>query len=210
MTAFEATVVGVADGDTLTLLREDKTPVRVRLHGIDAPENGQPFWAQAKAFTSDLAHGKVVRVEPAGPDRDGHVVAHVILPDGRSLNRALVREGLAWWLRVRWHPTNDAELEHLEAEARAAGRGLWADPRPVPPWWWRAPVVGSATPTPQAVPRWLLQVPPVAADPGEEVGMGLLDEWPVVHAYDTPKACERARAERLNRAEGVVRCVPAP
>src|SRR5262249_61586917 len=107
--AFEATVIGIAEGDTLTVLREDQTPVRVRLHGIDAPENGQPFWAQAKAFASDLADGKVVRVEPTDFDRDRHVVAHVILPDGRHLNRELVRAGLAWWMRIRWYATHDAE-----------------------------------------------------------------------------------------------------
>ncbi len=206
--AFEATVVDIADGDTLTVLREDRTQVRVRLHGIDAPENGQPFWVKAKAFTSELAHRKVVRVEPTDLDHDGHMVAYVRLPHGRTLNHELVRVGLAWWRRIRWYAPHDAALEHLEAGARGAGRGLWADLRPVPPWWWRAPV--GATTTRQAAPRWLLQVSPGATDPGEVAGMGLLQEWPVVHAYDTPKACERARDKRLNRAERVTRCVPAP
>jgi hypothetical protein len=53
-------------------------------------------------------------------------------------------------------------------------------------------------------------VPPATADPSEAAAMGLLEEWPVVHTYDTPNACERARVKRLNRAEGVVRCVPVP
>jgi endonuclease YncB( thermonuclease family) len=35
----------VADGDTMTDLRDDRTQVRIRLHGIEAPERGQPFGA---------------------------------------------------------------------------------------------------------------------------------------------------------------------
>ena len=56
---FQGKVVGVADGDTITVLR-DRQPVRIRLNGIDAPESGQPFGTRAKQFTSNLAFGKVV------------------------------------------------------------------------------------------------------------------------------------------------------
>lgn len=68
-------------------------------------------------------------------DRYGRVVGEVLLPDGRSLNRELVRAGLAWWYR-QYAPT-DTLLAQLEAEARAAHQGLWSDPAPVPPWAWR-------------------------------------------------------------------------
>jgi micrococcal nuclease len=127
-------VIGVADGDTITVLR-DTTQIRVRLHGIDAPERGQPFGTRARQFTSEAAFGKVVRIEPTDRDRYGRIVAEVILPDGRNLNRELVRAGLAWWFRR--YARHDAELERLEGEARAARLGLWADPHPVPPWQWR-------------------------------------------------------------------------
>ncbi len=58
-----------------------------------------------------------------------------MLPDGRSLNRELVRAGFAWWYR-RYAPA-DERLEQLERDARGAKRGLWADPHAVPPWEWR-------------------------------------------------------------------------
>ena len=64
----------------------------------------------------------------------GRTVADVILPDGRVLNRELVTVGLAWWYK---RYSKDESLGQLEAAARTARRGLWADPDPVPPWCWR-------------------------------------------------------------------------
>ena len=78
----------------------------------------------------------------------GRTVAVVVLPDGRSLNEALVRSGMAWW--YRGYAPDDRTLEGAENEARTARRGLWADPRPVPPWDWRKGG-GIATATPGAV-----------------------------------------------------------
>jgi endonuclease YncB( thermonuclease family) len=57
-----------------------------------------------------------------------------MLADGRNVNRELIRLGWAWWFRKYSH---DVTLGTLEAEARASGRGLWADPHPIPPWEWR-------------------------------------------------------------------------
>ncbi|MEJ7638328.1 MAG: thermonuclease family protein [Singulisphaera sp.] len=90
-------VVGVSDGDTLTVLK-DRKQVKVRLHGIDAPETGQDFGSRAKQAASDMEFGRTVTVRPHEIDRYGRTVADVILPDGRSLNRAMVGQGMAWWL----------------------------------------------------------------------------------------------------------------
>ena len=88
-------------------------------------------------------------------DRYGCLVGEVLLPDGRSLNQELVKAGMAWWYRQ--YAPNDATLAQLEAEARTAKRGLWADTHPVPPWEWRKgnrraartpEPVASATPSP--------------------------------------------------------------
>jgi endonuclease YncB( thermonuclease family) len=132
---FTGKVVAVSDGDTITVLR-DRTQVKVRLHGIDCPETGQDFGSRAQQDTSRLAFGQVVTVRPRDTDRYGRTVAEVVLPDGRSRNQELVRGGLAWWYRA--YAPDDGTLARLEAEAKAAGRGLWAQPAPVPPWEWRA------------------------------------------------------------------------
>ncbi len=127
-------MVGVSDGDTITVMHNGKGE-RIRLHGIDCPEKRQAFGNRAKQFTSTLVFGKTVTVQVMDRDRYGRTVGEVLLPDGRSLNRELVRAGFAWWYR-RYAP-DDETLDQLEHEARGTQRGLWADPHAVPPWEWR-------------------------------------------------------------------------
>src|SRR5262245_11136178 len=97
-------------------------------HGVDAPEIGQDFGGRARQAASDLAFRKEVTIRPRETDRYGRTVAEVILPDGRSLNREMVRAGLAWWYR-RYAPA-DQDLTKLESEAKSAQRGLWAQAKP--------------------------------------------------------------------------------
>jgi endonuclease YncB( thermonuclease family) len=123
----------VADGDTLTVLHDGRPEV-VRLHGVDAPEKGQPFGTRARAYTGTLVFGQTVTVRVHGRDRYGRTVGEVWLPDGQSLNEALVRAGYAWWF-PRY--SADVRLATAEAEARAEQAGLWGDPGAVPPWEWR-------------------------------------------------------------------------
>jgi endonuclease YncB( thermonuclease family) len=125
---FTGKVVGVSDGDTITVLR-GRTLVKIRLHGIDAPETGQDFGTRAKQAASELAFGEVVTVQPRGTDRYGRTVAVVLLPDGRNLNHELVRSGYAWWYRT--YAPGDATLAWLETEARGARRGLWSQASPI-------------------------------------------------------------------------------
>lgn len=131
---FGGRVVAVTDGDTIKVL-DGTQEIRVRLSGIDCPELGQPFGKAAKQFASIAAFGKTVAVDVVELDRYGRTVGVVILPDGTKLNHKLVEAGLAWWYQK--YAPDDARLEALELEAKAAKRGLWADANPVPPWDWR-------------------------------------------------------------------------
>ncbi len=130
--AFTGKVIGISDGDTLTVL-DRQQPVRVRLVGIDAPESGQPFGRRAKNSLSELAFGKLADVAARGRDSYGRVLGWVRV-DGVDLSAEQVRRGYAWVFRQF---TNDPALIALESEARAARRGLWAGRAPVPPWTWR-------------------------------------------------------------------------
>ena len=131
---FTGKVVGISDGDTISIMREGRA-VKVRLHGIDCPEKKQPFGNQAKQFTSEWAFRKEVKVQVQTTDGYGRIVGEVILPDGLNLNQELVDAGLAWWYRK--YAPNNRTLKALEAGAREAKRGLWADKNPIPPWEWR-------------------------------------------------------------------------
>ena len=138
---FTGRVVSISDGDTISVMHNSRAE-KVRLNGIDCPERRQAFGYRAEQFTSRLAFGKEVNVQVKGKDRYGRTIGEVILPDGRNLNREIVKAGFGWWFR-RYAPHNK-DLEKLEEEARQAKRGLWADHDPVPPWEWRRRV--HATP----------------------------------------------------------------
>ena len=132
---FAGQVVGVTDGDTLTVRKDGVVATKIRLWGIDAPEKRQAFSNSAKRHLSTLAYGKRVKVLVRDTDRYGRTVAEIILADGRNVNQEMVKAGYAWWFRH--YAPYDRVLERLEGGARNAKRGLWADPYAVPPWEFR-------------------------------------------------------------------------
>jgi len=134
--ALDGRVVGVTDGDTLTLL-VDREQIRIRLAQIDAPELKQPYGRRAKTALSALAFGKQARVEVVDIDRYGRTVGEIFV-DRIDVNHAMVREGHAWAYTRYSHST---EIIELEDSARAAKKGLWALPEDQrePPWIWRHP-----------------------------------------------------------------------
>jgi len=148
-------VVGLADGDTLTLLTPERRQVRVRLGEIDTPESRQPYGTRARQVLSELVFGKDARVVVQDTDRYGRTVGRVYA-GAVDVNAEMVRQGAAWVYRQY---SRDAALLQLEGEAKAARRGLWALPEAerTPPWEWRAAERGGATrPT---------EAPPAAAAP---------------------------------------------
>ena len=130
---LRARVTRLRDGDSFDVRRGNET-VRVRVFGVDSPERGQPWSTKARQFTADLVGNREVLIRVKDRDKYGRVVGIVILADGRSLVEELVRAGLAWHYKFF---SNDPTLARLESEAKAARRGLWTDPHPVPPWEFR-------------------------------------------------------------------------
>lgn len=125
-------VIGVTDGDTITVL-VNKESIKVRLEGIDAPEAKQSFGNKSKQALSEIVFGKNVIVKKTGEDRYGRTLG-VIMVSNVDANAKMIEDGWAW----HYKNYNDEErLAKLEEKARAAKRGLWADPNPLAPWEYR-------------------------------------------------------------------------
>ena len=129
--AYSGSVVAAIDGDTL-LVRWSGSLHRVEMDGVDCPEADQSFGPEATALTTNLVGGESIRVNVMGWTAAGHAVARVTLADGQDLAAALVEAGLGW-LVPRAESGHSPHLDSMEREARAARRGLWSAPEPVPP-----------------------------------------------------------------------------
>lgn len=136
---FTGKVVGITDGDTITVLNEENSMQKIRLAGIDAPENDQAFGRRSKQSLSDLIFGKVVTVETKKRDRYKRHVGKILL-DGQDVNLEQIRRGMAWFYRqyARELSSDDRQsYDQAETKARDHHKGLWADRTPVPPWEYR-------------------------------------------------------------------------
>ena len=139
-------VVGVADGDTVTVLDAAKVQHKIRLTGIDAPEKAQPFGQRSKENLSNWVFGKDVEIETGKIDRYGRSLGRVRV-GGVDANLEQVRAGFAWHYK-KYELEQSAEdgkaYARAETAARAARVGLWRDASQVAPWDWRSCRRGQA------------------------------------------------------------------
>jgi endonuclease YncB( thermonuclease family) len=129
-------VVGVTDGDTITVLDAAKTQYKIRLAGVDAPEKKQAFGQASKKSLSDLVFEKVVSVNYEKQDHYGRIVGKVIV-NGQDANLEQVKRGMAWFYKKYQNEMIlDDRLEYLHAQeqAEASRVGLWVDDEVVAPW----------------------------------------------------------------------------
>jgi endonuclease YncB( thermonuclease family) len=166
----EGEVVAIADGDTLTVLDLDKRQHRVRLLGIDAPERGQDFGERSRQSLADLVFNKRVHIVIPKLDRYGRKLGKVTL--GRTdVNLEQIRAGMAWYYRQYQEDVfkeDRAAYDRAEREARGAKRGLWANPKPTPPWEFRRTERGRREGTEEHPPRQ----PQPAPSPRQEARAG--------------------------------------
>lgn len=132
---MQGKVVGVSDGDTVTVLSSNET-FKIRLAGIDAPEKKQAFGTRAKQKLSELVFGKMVTVKFKSKDRYGRVVGRIVA-DEKDINLLMVQSGMAWVYRQyerALSSENRTLYEGAETEAKQKKLGLWQDSAPTPPW----------------------------------------------------------------------------
>jgi endonuclease YncB( thermonuclease family) len=99
---LEGRVVAVADGDTITLLDNNKQQHRIRLAGIDAPKKAQPFGQRSKQHLAELAFGKEAKADCYKVDRYDRDVC-TVFANGQDIGLAQLDAGLAWWFRKYAH-----------------------------------------------------------------------------------------------------------
>ena len=126
-------VVKVSDGDTVTILTEDKTQHKIRLNDIDAPEKKQAFGNKSKDNLANYIAGKTVTVEYTKTDRYKRVLG-TIYYNNTDINLQQVKDGYAW---VYKQYSNKQNYIKAEREARSSKKGLWRDNNPAEPWEYR-------------------------------------------------------------------------
>jgi len=131
----------VVDGDTLRI-----DGIRVRLHGIDAPESRQVCgssgenWACGHMATlrlQDMTDGQSVTCKGSKQDRYGRKIAVCYVGD-LDLNARMVRSG--WALAYRRYAKDYIDEEE---QAQAESVGMWRGPFDKP-WSWRRGVRTAA------------------------------------------------------------------
>jgi endonuclease YncB( thermonuclease family) len=130
-------VVGVQDGDTVTVLAPGNDQYRIRLAGIDAPEHNQAFGGRSKQNLSKLLFGKAVNLDCGKEESYGRLVCKILLPGGEDVCLTQIKAGLAWHYKQFENEQTPADRKAYAAAEDAAREqkiGLWSDPHPTPPW----------------------------------------------------------------------------
>lgn len=129
--AFSGVVVSVHDGDTLTVMAEDRK-MQVHVAEIDAPELHQSFGARSRDSLAQMCLGKQAEVSVVASRRAG--TTGRVLCEGVDAGAKQVGSGLAW---VSGH-RSASPLFLLEDQAQRNREGLWSERNPAPPWAYRA------------------------------------------------------------------------
>jgi len=125
---FTANVVSVIDGDTVDVVIPPGRKERVRLHGMDAPESGEPFTTVARNFLRVLMFSRDVTVTGKDVDRYGRLVGRIVV-DGQDASERTIAAGLA----CTFHQyAREPALDAAMARARSSRLGFWAQPGQLP------------------------------------------------------------------------------
>jgi endonuclease YncB( thermonuclease family) len=150
---LQVRVVEIQDGKTI-IVENTGRRMKVILKAADAPEMDQPVGSLARQHLSDLILGKQVAVELAGMDYGSRYFIARVFSGEVDISLQMIRDGVAWYDRQYEKEMSDVERQlyrESEEAARLERRGIWQDPRPVPPWEWRQQASKSAQKTSQPV-----------------------------------------------------------
>lgn len=132
---FTAIVTKVIDGDSLEVKAGRKT-YEIRLYGIDAPEYDQPYGSKAKKLVKTTILGKRVDITPVEWDKYHRLVA-IVERDGQSVNKRLIKSGLAWYYPRYCTKKVCRSWKQEEKDSRKRKKNIWSTSSSVAPWKWK-------------------------------------------------------------------------
>lgn len=120
---LQGRIVWIEDGSSCVLRTPRGKEIRIRLYGIQAPGQGEPYAKESKTCLISLVKNRKVRVKVKSKDSCGGVVGR-IMAGRREANREMLRCGAAF---LEQQCVAEAfDLYAAQSEARAACRGVWA------------------------------------------------------------------------------------
>ena len=116
--------VRAIDGDTLDIADAQANITRIRLHGIDTPERGKFYAAEATAELNSLCKDKPIRLRKIGDGGYGRISANIYCAD-IFVNAALIESGAAI-TSIQY--ADELSFYDLQNRAQQACKGVWANP----------------------------------------------------------------------------------
>ena len=136
---LQGSVTAVQDGDTLTLSVAGVSH-QIRLDSIDAPELAQSFGYASKSALTNSVLGKSVKVAYAKTDQYDRIVGAVFTDSCQYVNLSQVATGMAWFYKAyqcEVSATVRQQFTQAQDQAVEARLGLWSQPDPQAPWFYR-------------------------------------------------------------------------
>lgn len=129
----------ISDGDTVGFVPDAFSyPIKLRLWGIDCPEEGQRGYLEAKVSLG-MFSGARGEIEILNVDGYNRYVSKLFVVESRARVNVSVMQlekGLCWWYRD--YAPNNPELQRAEEQAQALKIGIWSEKDPKAPWVFRA------------------------------------------------------------------------
>lgn len=132
-------VTDVYDGDTITL-NVSGEPYKIRLDSIDAPELAQPFGNESQIALKNAVLGRTVRVAYSKTDQYERIVGAVFTDGCQYVNLNQVATGMAWFYKAyqcEISASMRSQFVVAQESAASAKLGLWSQPSPEAPWFFR-------------------------------------------------------------------------
>jgi endonuclease YncB( thermonuclease family) len=129
--ASSAELVRVIDGDTIVVSEEGKE-LKVRMAYIDAPEIKQPYGVLSRVNLWRLLSGQSLSITNRRRDLYRRTLGVVLVNEFHNINLQMIADGCAWAYRSKRGIYYDTQVEAAEA-----GKGLWSNGDPEPPWEYR-------------------------------------------------------------------------